>query len=324
MTEETIPLRERLGLAFQAKAKSVKATSFWIKVLLIAGGAFVSGGAAFFSSDTLTPLSSSQIIGLVGLVLVLIGTVFVIVTEEDSTDALEEARYALDEATNQSLTAHEVFDELVDYESAVGRLSALYYAMTLGRGTVEQAVLHSVDSEDSLIDACLEACKGELKVALGLQYGQVWTLCIYRAVRDSIQEYVELELIAHDRSVACSKENARRWREGVGVGGLAYAKNDEVVVPDLDDPGVGTVFRLDEDLAKPEDRDRYKSLFAVPVEVGQDKRPWGVVLATNDTPEFFGSDENVGVDPEEAVRALAGIVALAVAVCRTKNGQNMA
>lgn len=90
-------------------------------------------------------------------------------------------------------------------------------------------------------------------------------------------------------------------------------------MPDLDDPAVGTTFRLDDALRKPEDRERYKSIFAVPVQVGSDELPWGVVLATSNVPYHFGSTETNGVDPEEGVRALAGVIALAVAVCRSNN-----
>lgn len=311
-----------LGKLFKQKAKAVKRTIFWVKLLLVALGAFISSAAAFFSTDTLLPLSTPQVIGLTGLFLVLVGTVFIIITEDDSAEALEQARHAVDEAARYSSTAREVYDELLTYDDAVDRLSALYYVMSLGRGTVEQAVLRGVVNETTLIRACLKSCQRELKVALGFEIGDVWTICIYRARAVDGEPLKELELIAHDRSVDCDIEKARRWREGVGVGGIALAKNDEVVVPDLDDPAIGNVFKLDGDLAKPEDSDRYKSIFAVPIEVGSDQHAWGVVLATSNIPDYFGADDNVGVDPEEAVRALAGLIALSVAVCRTNHGHN--
>ena len=315
MNDDLFDMRDRLGTIFESKARKTTKTAFWVKLLLIIVGTFVSNAAAFFSQDQLLPITIVQVIGLAGLCIALVGGVFVVITEDDGMEALEEARQALDEAARQSLKSREIFEELLQYENAVDRLSALYSAISLARGTVEQALLREEINEEQLIKACLTAANRELKVALGFTFDQVWTIGIYKTVQTA--EGFELSLVAHDRSVQCEIENARRWPDGVGVGGIALAKNDEVVVPDLDDPALGTAFRLG-DMMKPEDRERYKSLFAVPVEVGRGSRPWGVVLATSDVPNYFGSDDNVGVDPEEAVRALSGIVALSVAASLRK------
>ena len=129
--------------------------------------------------------------------------------------------------------------------------------------------------------------------------------------------------MAHVRSEPCELKNARPWREGVGVGGVAVAKNDEVVVPDLDDPAVGTAFRLDKNMVKDQDRDRYKSICAVPVAVGHAERPWGVVIATSNVPSHFGAVGGEVVEFEEAVRALAGLVALCITACNRCKGASV-
>lgn len=316
-------LRENVAALFQRKAALTKRVTFWIKLLLLVFGAFVATSASFFSADGLFPLTTQKILGLTGGSLVLLGSIYLLITEEDTTEALDEARRAADEAVNLALKSEVIYQISLENEEAAARLYSLYMMMSIARGTVEQAVADNHSGEDQLIRASLSSVASEMKHALGLGFQDIWTICVYRAEQHQ-DGHKELRLIAHDRPFDCSISDARRWKEGVGVGGIAYAKNDEVIAPNLDDPAVGTVFKLDEAQMKPEDREKYKSVVAVPITVGNDAAPWGVVLATSDTPDYFGSIEYVGVPPEEAVRALAGVVAVAVAVCRSNGAATRA
>ena len=142
-----------------------------------------------------------------------------------------------------------------------------------------------------------------------------WTVCIY----ELICERRELRCIAHQRSVDCSIENARLWPVGVGIGGIAAARKVAVVCPDLYARDAGTALHLAEEMAeKDTDREHYRSMMAVPIMVGPENNLWGVVVATSSKPSHFGG-KALGLEPEETVRALAGIVALAVAVVSPKN-----
>jgi hypothetical protein len=82
----------------------------------------------------------------------------------------------------------------------------------------------------------------------------------------------------------------------------------------LDAPSTGTAFRLAD--SKPDDKLHYKSLFAVPIFVGATEEVWGVAMATSNKAGHFGNPHTSGVQPEEAVRSLAGLTALAVSVVR--------
>jgi len=279
----------------------------------------LAGFFALFTGDSIWPPSTSQIGGVIGGLLAFLGGIYVVVTDEDTTDALDNARRAIDWSENQELAYHEILELSYEYEDALDQMASLYTVMTVARGTIERAVQQSHIDEVSVISTCLEATKWNLRIALEFRLNEIWTVCVYKAEKDEVSGEKQLRLVAHNRSVDCDIENARPWKPGIGVGGVAFAKNDEVVVPNLDDPAVGTAFRLEKAMKKEEDIERYKSLFAVPVQVGDREEAWGVVMATSSVPHHFGNNENVGVDPEEAVRALAGIVALAVAVCKNNH-----
>jgi len=296
----------------------------YVVTFTILAGALLAGGAAFFGTDVsrpLWPLSIPQVLGLLGTVLIFIGGIYVAFVEDNTAEILENTRKALDQATDFERQSFEIYKELLDYEDAVTRLKSLYTCYSIARGTIEQGLSASLAVDVDLASVCLNNMKTDLKVALGFNLTDFWTVSIYKAVPSAETGSLLLQCVAQDRSIDCDISEARTWPLGVGVGGIALAKNDEVVVPDLADDKVGTAFRLEKSRVKAQDSERYRSMFVVPISAGVDKLPWGVAMATSNQPSHFGGDGRTGVKPEEAVRALAGITALAVEVCR-KNSQN--
>lgn len=316
MSDELV---DHVANSFLEKARKMVAVAMIVKIGLVLLGALLAGISAVFSTGSLWPLTPLQWVGIAGVFIAFVGGVMVVYMEDDSEQLLETARRALDQASRHELHKREIYSNLLEYELATKRLKALYTVMSLARGVLEQSVSRTQTDEERLLRTCLETTGRDLEVALGFDVGDIWTIGIYRALSSAEEGARELHLKAHRRSVNCDIAKARVWKEGVGVGGIALAKNDEVVIPDLDDAAMGTVFRLDKKMRKEEDKTSYKSLFAVPVAVGSDTIPWGVVLATSNNPYHFGRDDNTGVDPEEAVRALAGVVAMVVAVCRSND-----
>lgn len=314
-------LSDSLNTAFTEKAKTVWKSTRFVKIALILAGSFLATAFALFSNGFSWPLSIPQFGGLIGGLLAFAGGIYVVITDEDPTETLDKARQALEAAKSFELQKREILELAYEYEEAIEQLVSLYTVVSVARGTIERAVLEAHRDTELVIKTCLETTKRHLHISLNFGSNEIWTICVYKAVESDTDGERELELIAHDRSVDCDIKNARPWKLGVGVGGVAFAKNDEVVAPDLDDPAVGTVFRLEKALKKEEDGERYKSMFAVPVQVGPDVEPWGVVIATSNVPYHFGKNDHQGVEPEEAVRALSGVVALAVSVCR-QNHQN--
>lgn len=316
---EISEVRERISTSLANRARRVSLAEKSIEVFLILGGSMAAAGFAFFSDGFSWPLSASQIGGLGGTFSAFLGGVLMVFFRGNDAADLEDARQALSFAYEQVHEAQELYDQLISYEDATEELKALYIAYALARGTIEQALSTGFHDEEKLVQACLSTAARNLKLSLGFQMHHFWTICVYRAEVDEPADEPYLRCIAHDRQISCDLKEARRWPKGVGIGGISFAKNDEVVVPDLLDPAIGTAFRLEKAMMKDEDRTRYRSLFAVPVSVGADPKPWGVVLATSDEENHFGTGYYKGVAPEESVRALAGIVALAVAVCRSND-----
>lgn len=317
-------LRENFYTSFNKHIHDVNRAKKFVKIFLILGGSLAAGLSAFYGGSGLFEptdgeVKAVQVIGVVGALAAFVGGYFFAVIDNDAAaQELEIARRSIDELSNSSRFRAEIGDEIDAYDLASTRLTSLYYALSLARGTVEQAVTNRDFSEIELIQTCLLAAERQLRISLGFAMQDFWTVCIYQRYEDNVTGQAKLKCIAHDRAVPCDLSRAREWAEGVGVGGIALVKNDEVVLPDIRSPAIGTAFRLDGDMMKEEDFERYRSLFAVPITVGEDEIPWGVVMATSSRAFHFGNTGNYGVDPEEAVRSLAGITALSVAVCRER------
>ncbi len=325
MTKDLLQLRSEVGSAFATKARRLALATRYTKIVLLSGGTLVAGAAAAFGTGPLWPISIVQICGLFGVLLAFIGGFYVAFVEDDSAHALEISRQSLDGATDLERQVREMYSELLEWESATNRLQSLYTAFSAARGAVEQGISTHVGDDVELVSACLKTMKTNLRVALGFSLTDYWTVSVYKTVVDEATNVTMLKCIAHDRALDCELKDARTWRIGIGVGGISLAKNDEVVVPDLADDKVGTAFRLEKAAMKEHDSKHYRSLFAVPINVGDDKIPWGVAMATSNQPSHFGMERPKGVKPEEAVRALAGISALAVSACRNgrKGGETV-
>lgn len=308
-------LRQRIESAFDNKARKVSNILTYIRFFLIYGGAFIAAFVALFPNGWTFPPSEVQLVGLIGAGLTVLGGWFVSHTE-DSAELLNNARKALNSADEASREAEDMYALAHDYEHATYRLRSLYFAYSAGRGVLEQSASTGKADEETLIRYCLLAMKRDLRVALGFQTGDIWTVCVYRGELAEAEGNTYLRCVAHDRHIECDLSRARKWKSGVGVAGMAYAKNGEVVAPDTQEPSTGTVFQVDAGSDRPEDARRYRSMVAVPIQVGGDEAPWGVAMATSDRSEHFGSEDVEGIPNEEGVRALAGVVALAVAVCR--------
>ncbi len=306
---------QAISEAFNEKARKISGVIRYIKFLFIYGGALAAAWAGAFPSGPAWPLGQAQTIVLVGSALVCIGG-FILTYTDDNAETLVQAQRALIEAQDASEAFEEAREFAVEYEEASIRLRSLYFAYSASRGVLERAAALKLDDEIRIIQSCLLAMKRDLRVSLGFDLTHTWTICVYRKQSGNDGSGAYLHCIAHDRTFDCALEKARVWREGVGVGGMALAKNAEVVAPDALAPEAGSLFSLQEPVVSALDRDRYRSMIGVPIQVGEDKSPWGVVVVTIDQPEHFGNGDSKGVPPEEGARALAGVVALAVALSR--------
>lgn len=153
---------------------------------------------------------------------------------------------------------------------------------------------------------------------MGFEISDMWTICVYRAEPNASGGRDSLRCVAHNRAIQCEISEARVWDEGVGVSGISYANQREIIVPDLSSANLGSMFNLAGG-ARPYDGDRYRSIVCVPVVIHGQGKPWGVVVATSDRVNHFNTDEDGGPKAIEPARLLAAMVALAVVLCEGKS-----
>lgn len=319
-------LRQTVIKAYEKREQLFVVASRFVEIALVLLGGTVAAGAALFGTGFSFPPAAPQIVAIIGLAVSLIGAIFVVLVRRDE-DHLHKAHQALIESEESALRVQDTEHYLGIMEESSRQIRSLYFAYKAARNVLEKSISAGHVDEGRLLEAMMLAMRLELRIALGFRTDHTWTIVVYRSELDSTDGYYHLRCISHDRSVECDLKKARRWREGIGVAGMALAKNDEIVAPDILEPSAVSLFSLNGDWLREEDRRRYRSMFAVPVLVGSDTRPWGVVLASCSDPNHFRSPDNDTdefglLNNKEAVRAMADVVALAVASCRTSKEAN--
>lgn len=296
-----------IGAATAKRAQALWRSSMFVKGVLIVGGSVVAGVAQFAASgDTIHPWAMA---GIAASILVGIGGLFVLLSEYDASEQLEAARKAVEVAREQHVEATELEYVQLQLRDQIDRGVALHTAIMGVRGVIEQSLAAGANDPVVILRKSLEIVSNSLVVSFGFASEDTWTICIYKAELEAGQ--VMLRCVAHDRTIMCDMDTARRWPAGVGAAGVAYAQDDEVIVPDLLAPELGSIFSLG-DRARDHDYARYRSIAAVPVDVGENCAPWGVVVVTSDRPGHFDPGDTDRLTTSEPARALAGMAALAI------------
>jgi hypothetical protein len=279
-----------------------------VKFVTVAGGAVATVAQ-------LVP--GYNVAGIVGAALAALGAAMIIVMESDASSDLELARKAL-------ARARQYDDEVSQYErreANLTRATELYSAMNLMRGVIERGLSLPDFTAVKMAEQCLDLTKRELSIAFGFLREEHYTICIYMAEKDQESGKVILRLVAQDRSVPCKIADARTWPEGIGVTGAAYATRAEIIIPDLLAPELGSAFALKGNMSTA-DHQRYRSIVAAPISVGEKEPPWGVVTATSGRAGRFSTVKDGGVQTAEALRALAGMTALALACAQLRDNRD--
>jgi hypothetical protein len=240
-------------------------------------------------------------------------------TEPDISKSLEAARNALEEARLSERRMEEFAVDRDRLSREVTRGLELYNSMDVMRGAIEQCLDLRDSSAASILQTCLDAAINSLVVAFDFDIEDTWTICVYRAERRESNKAM-LRCIAHARKISCDIADARAWPEGVGITGVAYSMGNEVVIPDTSAPELGTIFTLKTN-TREHDRERYRSMVAVPIAIGAKSSPWGVAVVTTDRPHHFSTEPADGVPHAEPIRAIAAMAALAVKAVETRESR---
>jgi hypothetical protein len=300
-------LSEEIGLSFKTRAKRFATVSVIIKVILVLFSATATA-MHFYVAEKWT---NANYVGIGASIIVLLCGVLLLTLEKDSSQELELARRAVEEARSVKLAADTALDEISEYEIFQRRANELYLAMKSMKDAVENSLLLPERTNAEIIESILDAASRSLKIACGFQLENHYTFVVYeaRCTTQAGREQWHLHPVAGDRSIKCDLKNARIWPMGVGVGGYCFSSGMEVVVPDMNAPNLGSGFAYPR---KPDDDRLYRSIASVPIRVGAGNEIWGVVVATSDSPHHFSLDNDPGVQTVEGVRAFAGMVALAI------------
>jgi hypothetical protein len=310
-------LADDVSALFVAHARRVFRTSMFVKVILLLGGALIAGGAeAFEIADG--NVSALTVAALAGFGLVFLGGVYVAITDSDVSRALDTARQALEEVRLRERQMDRFNADRARLAKEVGRGLELYNSIDVMRGAIEQSLALPAVPATTIIQTCLSAASNSLLVAFDFDIQDTWTIAVYMAEEPQESDKSILRCIAHIRKIACEIANARAWAAGVGVAGIAYSMGNEVIIPNMSAPELGTVFNLGT-LARSYDDERYQSMAAIPIRVGASQVPWGVAVVTSDQQGHFSPEASDGVSTSEPIRAIAAMAALAVMATKVRD-----
>ena len=310
-------LGDEIAGLFVRRARKFKNASLFAKIALISIGSAISAIAQFteFGEDGPT---GWQAAGIGASIVVAVGGIFVWLTEEDGPEELSTAHKAVERA-REALTGYEAFYEVADEND---RLVYLIQAIYLMRNVLEAASVSHLD-EDALGRTLLQACDRSLPISMNFQQSDQWTIGVYKAVPTQ-GDRRELRCIATKRAFEADPKSARSWKEGTGIAGVSFSIQEEVIIPDLQAEGISSVFGAAGNERRKYDAERYRSMIAVPIMVDGDNVPWGIVSATNDRVNHFSAEQANGLSTLEGARALAGMMALGVAITRNHIGETPA
>lgn len=289
-----------------ARSKRERRTLAFVLFLLSTGGAALAGFAQFLAIQAGDELGPWNVAGMIGALLIFLGGFVALVSAWNRDDELTAAQRATSLA--------QLYDDMArDFEFVLRQLdraAELFRSMEIMRTMIQFFHELGVDDDEDRVRILLDAVEPTMLLAFDFEVGEHWTLGVYKAEPDP--ECCELlRCVATVRSTRSTNPGtARRWPTGVGFAGIVHARGSELMLADLADKALGNLDELPSNLVRESDRSHYRSVAAVPVlirNVG-----WGVAVATSDRPGRFDVEDEAGVRGAEAVRALAGMVALAV------------
>jgi hypothetical protein len=254
----------------------------------------------------------------ISVCVVLASGLFTLIAERRASTTLAEARSAMDAAIEKDSELQNLLRKSSAaedfYRAEIKRLSHIQTARDAVRALLEEVATSEVTySETVVIDLILKSAKREWFLAHGFEMNDFYTICVYERVVNAANGNTELVCRAHIRAIDCDLKQARVWKEGVGVAGSALASGDEVVVEDLNDAALGSLYRIPQ--KKSDDEIRYRSIVAEPIRLDSQGPAWGVLVATSSKVGHFSLGKR---DYVNVCQSLAGMIALGVKIVRSK------
>lgn len=299
----------RVSSAFKKRAARMRMATYFVKVVMIGAGTALVSFSTFWTLQANEKPNAFNYIGAGASLIVLLGAIVLALAEEDPSKELYLAQQGLDRARDLKRATDAVWQQVDTYAGSVDRLTELFTAYDRMRDVLEEVAVKGTTDELAIIDFLMTAAGRHLTIGMGFQHSDDWTLSVYQAVDLPAGTYLVSR--AHARAIHCPVNEARKWRVGVGVGGVAFAAGNTIIVPDMQAEGVGNLYSPADE--KPYDTTRYRSIVAVPVKVSDEARPWGIVIGTSSVPLHFKLQDTERPANAQGAATLAAMVALAVA-----------
>jgi hypothetical protein len=307
---DTVERANNVGRLNVLIARRLVFASYVVRYGLVLSGSAMAAGAVFMDAAP-GGIPWNRVVGLLGVVLAFVGGVWNVMVEPATPAALEEARLALEESRSATAAALDLQRRFTDEvrilrqdHQQLRQLNALAHIL---RESVQRAVLTKAELSVKL-DSMLKAASRSMLACMHCSGGERWTITIF------CHERGYLEIVSHCRADRHEEDQAgRHWAENEGYCGAAWSGNHELVLSNAQAPDALAVLNIPDSKKQPEDSIRYRSVAAIPVGIANMPRPWGVVVGTSDQLGRFDSDDTApGARSAEAVRILAGAVAIVV------------
>jgi hypothetical protein len=292
---------DELLVAWNRRALITQFTDAAVRGVLVLGGATAAGILQFYAPSADGHFSNAQIAGMLASLAAAIGGLWMIGTEFGSKGELTLA-------TREREQARLLKDSIADLRTANVRINASH-AVSRNVADSLNALTEGFSDDETLVASLLETAARDLAVAAGLIDPAVWSIAIYKAEEQA--GGTVLRVVASARALKHNLQRARIWPINEGVPGVAYTQKHPISVPDIHDDATAGVFRPSESRERDYDRKRYRSALAYQLRV-QEGDPWGVLVATSDSPGHFHSDPDGHVDTEMPLREFAKLVVVAL------------
>ncbi|WP_288414923.1 DEAD/DEAH box helicase [uncultured Novosphingobium sp.] len=299
------------GLAWVARTRLFQR---WINIVGVIGGGVLTlwgggmEGSMVPQGDGLLTAKGVLILG--GGLMIALASVLLLHLQDEAPALLErasalecEAQGFLDErdAMQAELHARHTQDE---------RRLALIDANRFMREALEQALL-TPELEDPavVVEAMLDAALHFLTRSIGFDSSESWAISVFQVRDDRL-----VRLAARRADRLGEKADGRCWGRNEGFVGAAWAGKRDVIIADGTAQDIVADYPVPADRQRSYDNERYRSLAAIPVRLGDPPEIWGVVAASTDVAGRFRRDpDNRQVQAVDTVRLIARMTALMAA-----------
>lgn len=308
---ETDNLYRHFSGAIVAFGKQANSAAAWAKLVLVVGGAFLASAGQFFPDPPPGQPDLGKIVGWAGVILALVGSIWSMRMERSEPDNLIKAHEAIDLAKNAQVEIVAKNETIEELEAELGQTANLYFTSTTLREYVETQIAARDPDIAKSIQGMVSLVSRSLRELMNVNGGEYWTLAIYKHVPVTGGEG-NLTYLAGERSEPKDEPRKHRdWAVGEGVAGHCYKIGRELIIEDVTDRDTAGWIYISPENQQGDDRRKYVSFAAIPVNVPHLSRPWGVIVATSDEQMRFQTDGDGKGDWEiEPIRMIGGMVAV--------------